>query len=101
MLSKIKAWFGKINETYFNLGYILLTVIVGVLAVVCGFAAAEVIFGVLIKSVIYTVSSIVFLKALMGPDVDVKQEILEQENIALALLVAGFLCGLGFSIGGM
>jgi hypothetical protein len=37
----------------------------------------------------------------MGPTVDVKMEILQEKNIALAILVAGFLGGLGFSIGGM
>ena len=95
------GWFNKLNETHFNIGYILLAIIVGVLAVVCGFATAEVLFGILLKSVTYSVSSVIFIKALMGPEVDVKKEILEQNNVALAILVAGFLCGLGFSIGGM
>lgn len=101
MLGKIKEWFGKINETHFNIGYILLTIIVGTLAVMSGFATAEILFGILIKAVTYSVSAAVFLKALMGPGVDVKNEILTENNVALAVMVAGFLCGLGFSIGGM
>jgi ABC-type multidrug transport system permease subunit len=95
------TWFDKINETYFNIGYIVIAIIVGVLAVVCGFATAEVLFGILLKSVTYSISAVVFIKSLMGPTVDVKMEILKEKNIALAILVAGFLGGLGFSIGGM
>jgi len=95
------TWFDKINETYFNIGYVVIAIIVGVLAVVCGFATAEVLFGILLKSATYSISAVVFIKSLMGPTVDVKMEILQEKNIALAILVAGFLGGLGFSIGGM
>lgn len=101
MLNKIKAFFDKINETYYNVGYLVIVTLVGILSVVCGFGTAEVLLGILLKSVTYTMSSIVFLKALMGPTVDVKKEILEKNNIALAILVAGFFCGCGFSIGGI
>jgi ABC-type multidrug transport system permease subunit len=94
-------WFDKLNETYFNLGYILIAIVVGVLAIVFGFATAEVLLGIMLKAVTYTISSVVFMKALMGPEVDVKKEILKNKNTPLAILVAGFLCGLGFSIGGM
>jgi ABC-type multidrug transport system permease subunit len=97
MFEKIKAWFGKINETHFNVGYILLTIIVGALAVMFGFATAEILFGILIKAVTYSVSAAIFLKALMGPGVDVKKEILTENNVALAVMVAGFLAGLGFT----
>lgn len=101
MLSKFTAWLDQINETYYNIGYIALVAIVGVLAIVFGFATAEILFGILLKSVSYTVSAVVFLKAAMGPKVDVRKEILEQGNIALAILIAGFFAGLGYSIGGM
>lgn len=101
MSQTIKEWFDKMNETYYNIGYIGVVTIVGILAIVCGFAPAEVLLGIMLKSVTFTVSSLVFLKASFGPSVDVKKEILEQENVALAILIAGFFAGLGFSIGGM
>lgn len=101
MSKTIKEWFDNLNETYYNIGYIFVVIVVGILAIVCGFAPAEVLLGIMLKSVTFTVSSLVFLKASFGPKVDVKQEILVQENVALAILIAGFFAGLGFSIGGM
>lgn len=89
------------NETHYNLGYLALVALVGILAVIFGFATAEVLLGILMKSATFIVSAVVFLKAAMGPEVDVKKEILEQNNTALAILMAGIFAGLGFSIGGL
>lgn len=99
-MGKVKEWIGELNETYYNIGYILVTILAGVLAIAFGLATAEVIFGILIKSAIYVISSALFMKALMGPRVDIKKEILTENNIALAILVGSFLVGLGCALSG-
>jgi hypothetical protein len=110
MFEKIKAlllnniimkWFGNFNEAHYNIGYIALTGIVTLIATQFGFIPFEIVSGVLMKSSVYVASSVVFLKALMGPQIDVVKEVKEEHNLALAILIAGFLIGLGFACGGI
>ena len=94
------GFLSNINETHYSIAYIIVTAITIVLATVYGITIAEVIAGILVKSAIYIVSSTVLLKALMGQKVNILKEILEENNIALAIVVAGILLGLGCSISG-
>ena len=101
MLDKFKIWFSNLNETHFNLGYIALTIIVTVLATQFGFVSAEIVAGILMKSSTFVATTVIFMKSLMGFQFDILKEIKEDQNIALAIVLAGFMAGLGFSIGGM
>jgi hypothetical protein len=101
MWDKITTWFSSLNETHFNVGYIVLTILVTVIATQFGFVSAEIVAGILMKSSVFVATTVIFLKSLMGLKFNVMQEITEEHNIALAIVLAGFMAGLGFSIGGM
>ncbi|MDD2230717.1 MAG: hypothetical protein PHY48_15125 [Candidatus Cloacimonetes bacterium] len=101
MLAKITTWFSSLNEQHFNLGYIILTAVIMIINAQFGFISFEIIAGIMIKSSIFVATTVIFLKTLMGVKFDVLKEIKDDQNIALAIVLAGFMAGLGFSIGGL
>lgn len=101
MLTKFKSTIKNLNEFHFNIGYIILTIIVTILATQFGFVSAEIVAGILMKSATFVATSIIFLKSLMGSKYDALKEIRDDQNVALAIVLAGFMAGLGFSIGGL
>lgn len=101
MYKSLKVWLSNLNESHFNIGYIILTVLVTVLATQFGFVSAEIVAGIMMKSSTFVATTVIFFKSLMGWKFDVLVEIKDQQNIALAIVLAGFMAGLGFSVGGM
>lgn len=101
MLQKIKEKFLEFNETHYNIGYIACTILCVFIATSFGIASFEILASLLIKSALYIFSSVMFIKSLMSGKVDLLKEIKEDQNIAIAVLLAGFMAGLGMAIGGI
>lgn len=100
MFEKIKSFLYSLNEAHFSIIVLAIAIAISYVAGITENGTTEVLGNCIVKASTYLISA-TGLTALYGTlKLNVRDEILTEQNVALGILLAGLYLGLGFALGG-